>query len=333
MESVRGGRSNFFKKFDLPPLKVLYLLIIMSTTNSKIKTQWQAKPILLVCGLSGAGRSTALQVFEDLNYLCTDGIPPSLINEFASLMQKSEMLTFKGLALGIDVAKQQKDVLLQDITPILNTLQKQGQYCSIIFLDASDEIILKRYATTRRPHPLEKEGLTLENAIEKERKKLLPLKSLAQIVIDTSRFSLHDFRRFLQRHFDTYCENSSTMHINLISFGYKYGMPREADLVYDMRFLPNPYFIDELKPKSGLDVSVVNFIFNEPTHKDYKDKFLEHIKFSLPYYENEGRYRLCIAIGCTGGQHRSVAMTEILNKALTQAGYAVTLEHRHIKLN
>ncbi len=296
-------------------------------------TMQKNKPILLVSGLSGAGRSTALQVFEDLNYLATDGIPPSFIKNFAELIQKSEMLPFQGLALGLDMSKQQKDAVLQEIVPILNLLQSQGQPCQIIFLEASNEIILKRYATTRRPHPLEKYGYTLETAIDKEKMVLEPIKNLAQIVIDTSKFSLHDLRRYIQKHFTEIFENTANMHINLISFGYKYGVPKEADLVYDMRFLPNPYFIEDLKPQTGLDPRVVNYIFQDETFKDYRDKFLEHLKFTLPYYENEGRYRLCLALGCTGGQHRSVAMAEILNKALIQAGYAVILEHRHLKIN
>ncbi len=289
--------------------------------------------ILLVCGQSGAGRSTALQVFEDLNYLTTDGVPPSLILDFANLAQKPKMRTFKGLALGIDLNKQQKDLSLQEIIPVLNSLHGQGLACSIIFLEANNDVLLKRYATTRRPHPLEKEGYTLQIALEREKAFLQPLKEVSQFIVDTSNFSIHDLRRYIQKYFSNFSENIFSMHINLISFGFKYGVPKEADLVFDMRFLPNPYFDDKLKKMTGFDVDVINYIFKEYTFKEFRDKFLEYIKFLLPYYESEGRYRLCLAIGCTGGQHRSVAMTNILDKALTKAGYSITLEHRHLKLN
>ncbi len=305
----------------------------MTEHNTQIQQDFPPKPILLVCGLSGAGRSTALQVFEDLQFFTVDGIPSSLITEFANLAQKPEMQSFKGFVLGIDMSKQQAPSPL-DIIPIIDTLQKANQSCSIIFLEASNDILLKRYATTRRPHPYEKKNLTLESAIIHEREALTPLKDIVNLVLDTSNFSLHDLRRALQKRYDSLQEDIlSSMHINLISFGFKYGVPKEADMVYDMRHLPNPYFVEELRPLNGKDKPIVDYIFTEQKYVFFRERFIEFIKFNLPYFESEGRYRLCLAIGCTGGQHRSVAMTEFLHKALVQAGYAVTLEHRHLTLN
>jgi len=301
--------------------------------NTNAQTPCTSKPILIVSGLSGAGMSTALQVFEDLNFFTADGLPPTLIKEFSALAKKPDMQHFKGLALGIDTRREKKDAPLQELMPALDKIRQDGQSISIIFLEASNDSIMKRYATTRRPHPLEIEGLTLETAIIKERKLLEPIKTYANIVFDTSNYSLHDLRRAIQRQFNEVKENTSAMHINLISFGFKYGVPKEADMVFDVRFLPNPYFVEELRTFSGQDENIVQYIFKEKSTRDFRDKFLEYLQFTLPYFDKEGRYRLCIAIGCTGGRHRSVAITEFISKALIQSGYAVTLEHRHLNLD
>ena len=290
------------------------------------------KSILLISGLSGAGMSTALQVFEDLNFFTADGLPPSLINEFSALAKKPDMQHFKGLALGIDMRREKKDTPLQDLMPALDNMRKEGQNSSIIFLEASNDSIMKRYSTTRRPHPLEIEGLTLETAINKERLLLDPIKQHANFIFDTSNYSLHDLRRAIQRKFNKVKENTSAMHVNIISFGFKYGVPKEADMVFDVRFLPNPYFIEELRPYSGQDKNITDYIFKEKNARDFRDKLLEYLHFTFPYFDNEGRYRLCLAIGCTGGRHRSVAITEFISKALAQSRYAVTLEHRHLNL-
>lgn len=306
---------------------------VNETINIKYQAPYTTKPILLVSGLSGAGMSTALQVFEDLNFFTADGLPPSLIKEFVNLAKKPEMQHFKGIALGIDIRREKKDAPLQDLLPTLDLMRKEGQNSSIIFLEASNDSIIKRYATTRRPHPLEIEGLTLETSIIKERLLFNSIKAHANIIIDTSNYSLHDLRRDIQHRFTKVEENTSAMHINIISFGFKYGVPKEADMVFDVRFLPNPYFNEELRPFSGQDKSIVDFIFKEQSTLDFRNKFLEYLQFTLPYFDKEGRYRLCIAIGCTGGRHRSVAMTEFINKALIRSGYVVTLEHRHLNLD
>lgn len=306
---------------------------INETINISSQIPHTAKPILLVSGLSGAGMSTALQVFEDLNFFTADGLPPSLIKEFVNLVKKPDMQHFKGLALGVDIRRANKNTPLQDLLPTLDLMRKEEQNCSILFLEASNDSIMKRYATTRRPHPLEIEGFTLETAIIKERLLLDSIKKHANIVIDTSNYSLHDLRRDIQHRFNKVEENTSAMHINIISFGFKYGVPKEADMVFDVRFLPNPYFNEELRPFSGQDKKIVDYIFEDQSFLDFRNKFLEYLQFTLPYFDNEGRYRLCIAIGCTGGRHRSVAMTEFINEALMKSGYVVTLEHRHLNLD
>jgi len=285
--------------------------------------------VLAVIGLSGAGKSTVLQVLEDLHFFTADGLPPSLISQFFHLFQAPSMEHFRGLALGIDL---RRGGTYAELTQALNRLRSKGAHPSLFFLEAQQDVILRRYATTRRPHPLEREGLSLEQAMGEECRRLAPIRDAADFVLDTSPFSPHDLRREIQRRWLSSRTISSAMRVNLISFGFKYGVPSEAELVFDLRFLPNPYFVEELRPLSGLDEAVRDHIFAQEPAQRFRDQFLDFLRFLLPCYDQEGRYRLCIALGCTGGRHRSVAMTEITAHALRQAGYSVLVEHRHWNL-
>jgi len=191
---------------------------------------------------------------------------------------------------------------------------------------------MRRYATTRRPHPLESGELGLEQALAKEQTMLAPLRKDAELVLDTSEYSIHDLRRMIQERFTSKEHVGQGMRVHVISFGFKYGVPAEADLVFDLRFLPNPYFVPALRPMSGKDAAVADYVFKSDPGLTFKDKLQEFLLYLLPLYAAEGRYRVAVAIGCTGGRHRSVAMSESLYATLHDSGYSVTLEHRHYDL-
>ncbi len=285
--------------------------------------------VFIVVGLSGAGKSTALHVFEDLGYFTVDGLPTSLIHEMSSLMQRDSMRHFQGIAIGISLHSQS---LAEDINNAMQSVCTQTIEPCLIFLEAQENELMRRYATTRRPHPLEREGMGLEQAIEAEKRNLATVRTMADMVIDTSQFSIHDLRRALQERWGNTGKAQHKLKINIVSFGFKYGIPKEADFVFDLRFLPNPYFDRDLRPLSGKDASIVNFVFNKEPEQEFLLKFVEFMLLTIARIEHEGRYRLTLALGCTGGRHRSVATAEHLSKVIKQAGYITSLEHRHLTL-
>ena len=284
--------------------------------------------VCIVTGLSGAGKSTALGVFEDLGYFTVDGLPAALAPDMAALMARPSMSRYKGMAIGMDI--RQSD-FLEDINMALAQMTGDGYRPMQLFLEAAPHELMRRYATTRRPHPLEREGLGLEEALAEERKRLAPLRETADLVVDTSRFSIHDLRRAIQKRWRAK-EKLRAIRVNVLSFGYKYGVPREADMVFDMRFLPNPYFEAALRPLSGKDKAVADYVLQSSGAQEFFQKLRDLLFFMLPLMESEGRYRVSIAIGCTGGRHRSVAVAEELTQALRQADYTATVEHRHLEL-
>lgn len=287
-------------------------------------------PTVIIVGLSGAGKSTALQVFEDLKFITADGLPISMLPEVVRLFRSQQPEGCNGLALGVgQLSETVAESLLRGLHLIAQTEKERPL---LLFLTASSSVILRRYATTRRPHPLERQGLGLEQAMHEEVDRLFPLREAADIVIDTSNLSIHDLRRKIQTKWTVATSSLKSLKVNLLSFGFKYGAPREADLVFDLRFLPNPYFVDCLKPLSGKDKAVFDYVFAESASREFKARLIEFLQYLLPLYDAEGRYRLTIAIGCTGGRHRSVAMVEALSKALLKNDYAVSVEHRHMEL-
>lgn len=285
--------------------------------------------VSIVTGLSGAGKSTALRVFEDLRHLAVDGLPASLAPEMAAMMQRESMRHFKGIALGMDIRQGN---FLEELHAALGQLSRMGIRPQLIFLEADDKTLMHRYAATRRPHPLEREGMSLGGALQAERERLKPLRDMADLVLNTSRFSIHDLRRAIQKRWSNDIGSGRSLRVNIMSFGFKYGIPHESDMVFDLRFLPNPYFIEELRPLSGKDKPVADYIFASPIATEYCAKLLDLVLFLLPQMETEGRYRMTIALGCTGGRHRSVAFAEYLGQGVKQAGYPVSLEHRHLEL-
>lgn len=284
--------------------------------------------VCIVTGLSGAGKSTALGVFEDLGYFTVDGLPAALAPDMAALMARPSMSRYKGMALGMDIRQSE---FLEDINMALSQMTGDGYRPMLLFLEAAPHELMRRYATTRRPHPLEREGLGLEEALAAERERLAPLRESADLVVDTTRFSIHDLRRAIQKRWRAK-EKLRAIRVNVLSFGYKYGVPREADMVFDMRFLPNPYFEPALRPLSGKDKAVADYVLHSPGAEEFFQKLRDLLFFMLPLMESEGRYRVSIAIGCTGGRHRSVAVAEELTQALRQADYSATVEHRHLEL-
>ena len=285
-------------------------------------------PVCIVTGLSGAGKSTVLKVFEDMGFFTVDGLPAGLAPDMIRLLSQADGSTFTGIALGMDV--RQGDLL--DIEQTLVRLSSYGIHPRLLFVTADAAILMQRYAATRRPHPLEREGMGLEAALEAERQRLGPLLDMADITLDTANFSIHDLRRAVQQHWGETQGLRHALRINLISFGFKYGVPKEADFVFDLRFLPNPYFVDALRPLSGKDAVVREYVFAPPWAREFRAHFFAFIQFLLPMCDADGRYRLAIAVGCTGGRHRSVSMAEELCKVLQPSGYSISLEHRHLEL-
>ena len=283
--------------------------------------------LVVVSGLSGAGKSTALRVFEDLGFFCVDGLPVTMAPKLAGLFTGDDA-SHRGLALGLDLRQHDFADAWQQA---LDELQDMGVDVQVVFLEAALDTLMKRYATTRRPHPLESRKLGLEQALEEERRILMPLRRQAELVIDSSHFSIHDLRRRIQEKWSV-LEDTGGLKIHVISFGFKYGVPSEADLVFDLRFLPNPYFDETLRPMSGQDAAVAEYVLGGPPGSEFREKVLDFLGYLLPLYATEGRYRLTLALGCTGGRHRSVATAEAVAAALRDKGYAVTLEHRHFDL-
>lgn len=285
-------------------------------------------PTVVITGLSGSGKSTALNVFEDLGYFCVDGLPASLMPKLANLFMGQGDTRHRGLALGMDMRQVDFE---SGWKQALQEMQIDKIPPQIIFIEASTQEIMRRYATTRRPHPLESEGYGLGEAVEEERRRMAPLRDAADMIMDTTEFSIHDLRRKLQDKWHFMEGQGPSMKVHIMSFGFKYGIPTESDLLFDLRFLPNPFFVDELKPLSGKDPSIVDYVFSVEPGLSFLPRLKDFLLYLVPLYAQEGRFRLTIALGCTGGRHRSVATAEAIFDSLRQAGYTVSLEHRHIE--
>jgi len=284
--------------------------------------------IVILTGLSGSGKSTALRVFEDLGFFCVDGLPVSLVPKLISLFDVKGGQRYKGLALGMDVRQADLDT---DWGRTLAQIKIKDLSPQIIFFEADTQEIIRRYATTRRPHPLESATNGLEQAVSEERRRMTPLRDAADMVIDTTHFSIHDLRRKLQEKWASMRITPGTLKVHVMSFGFKYGPPSEADMIFDLRFLPNPYFVKELREQTGKDAPVRDYVLAADPGQEFLRRLTEFLLYLLPLYAKEGRYRLTLAFGCTGGRHRSVAVAESIFDTLSKAGYNISLEHRHIE--
>jgi len=294
-----------------------------------MQVQPEQKNVVVVSGMSGSGKSTALKVFEDMGFFCVDGLPARMAPALIELFFNSSAQDYPGLAMGMDL--RQPDFAGQ-WREVLNDIQKMSIRPTIIFTDSSDPVLVRRYATTRRPHPLASGNLGLEGALEREREILAPIRTQADLVIDTSHFSVHDLRRVIQDKWGCLASRCQGMRVHLISFGFKYGAPAESDMVTDLRFLPNPYFDEALRPLSGQDEAIARYVLDREPGREYMRRLLDFLDFILPLYAAEGRYRLTMAFGCTGGRHRSVAVTEAVLAHLREQEFSVSVEHRHFSL-
>ncbi|MGM8212585.1 RNase adapter RapZ [Virgibacillus sp. W0430] len=279
--------------------------------------------LVIITGMSGAGKTLAVQSFEDLGYYCVDNLPPTLLPKFLELMKDSTNNITK-VALVIDLrGREFFDSLFEGLDFLANEDWLEEH---IIFLDATNETLVSRYKETRRSHPLGAGGLPLEG-IKQEREILDELRGRAHKIIDTTNLKPKNLREKIA---DIYREeNQSTFSVHLVSFGFKYGIPIDADLVFDVRFLPNPHYVAHMKPLTGLDKEVSEYVFKWSDTQKFTDKVLDLLQFMLPQYKKEGKSQLVIAIGCTGGQHRSVALTEYFAKQLSPA-YKAHISHRDI---
>ncbi len=277
--------------------------------------------LVVVTGMSGAGKTVAMQSFEDLGYFCVDNMPPALLGKFWELVKESGKIS--KVALVIDLRSR---AFYDEIFGMLQELDDGNDNLrpKILFLDASDEELVARYKETRRAHPLAMDGRVLDG-IQRERELLSEIKSKAQLVIDTSKISPRQLREELFLNFES--DQSTAFHVNVMSFGFKYGVPIDADIVMDVRFLPNPYYVKELREKTGNDQAVYDYVMNSEMTEEFYQRFIKMLRFVMPGYQKEGKSSVTIAIGCTGGQHRSVALANRIGKAL-QEKYPVNITHR-----
>lgn len=276
--------------------------------------------IFVVTGLSGAGRSTALRVLEDVGFFCVDNLPPALAPGLLALAHQEGKLERVGL--GIDV---RTGTFLSGAERTLSELESEGHEVKVIFLDCADEVLVRRFSETRRPHALARDG-DLHRAIARERERLSGLRARADIVIDTTELSVHDLRRHLIDYIGRGADRPS-MVVRLLSFGFKYGIPVHADLVFDLRFLPNPHFVESLRPKTGMEPEVSEFVLQSAETQGLLDRLRPLLDYTLPRYAREGKAYLTIAFGCTGGRHRSVAVAEELGRQLGET-HEVVVSHR-----
>jgi len=281
--------------------------------------------IVVITGMSGSGKSTAVRALEDEGFYCIDNLPVRLFRQFVELIEKSGE-TFKGVVLVTDIRGRD---LSTGIVESFRELRSVGHELEVLFFDASDEVLIRRFAETRRRHPAD-EHCTVPEGIRIERERLAALRQNATLVIDTSEFNVHQLKEQVIRIIKGE-QGSSHFTVEIISFGFRYGVPLDANLVMDVRFLPNPHFVPELRPYSGLEPQVRNFVLEQQDTKVFLDQFLSLLQFLIPAYRREGKSYLTIAIGCTGGRHRSVAITQAAASRFETLGLKVRISHRDIE--
>jgi UPF0042 nucleotide-binding protein len=283
--------------------------------------------IIIITGLSGSGKSTAISAFEDAGFYCVDNMPVALLPKFLELpIQSNSEIT--GLAFVMDLREKS---FLYTYSLVFNSLKKKGYQFKILFLEADEESLLKRYSQTRRHHPLSQDKSLLEG-IRIEQEQLKELKITADKIIDTSRYTVHDLKSVINN-IAQQNKNVAPMRINILSFGFKYGTPHDASLIMDVRFLANPYFVPELKDFNGKSQEIKNYVLNNYEARRFTKKFLDLLDYLIPLYEKEGKAYLTIAVGCTGGRHRSVTIAEALFEHIKKPGRQIIITHRDIDLN
>lgn len=283
----------------------------------------EAIQVVIISGLSGSGKSTAVKALEDLNFFCVDNLPLVLVTTFVNLCRQSGSITRVAL-----VADIREGEFLKAFTTIHKELKEAGTPLEVLFLDAGDGALLHRFQETRRRHPLAPEG-DVQEGIRREREALEEIRRVADHILDTTELTVHDLRREMNRLFTTAAE-TFRMTISLVSFAYRHGLPEHADLTLDVRFLPNPNFVEELRSRTGLEQQVADYVLSQPDTQTFLLKFFDLVDFLVPLYEKEGKAYLTIAIGCTGGRHRSVVMVRRLENHLMKRYEHIRVEHRDI---
>ena len=281
--------------------------------------------VVIITGLSGSGKSTALRALEDIGFFCVDNLPVVLLPRFLKITA-DESHDIADIAMVMDLRQQS---FLEKYSRIFNRLKDRGYRIEILFLDAGDDALLNRFSETRRVHPLSGRGSVMEGIL-REREKLSPLKQMADKIIDTTSINIHQLKDTVQRCFLNSTALEKLLVIHVTSFGYRYGLPADADVVLDVRFLPNPHYAEHLKHYDGHNKSVREFVFEDESSKVFMQKLLDLMAFLLPLYEKEGKARLNVALGCTGGKHRSVAVANQLAAYFIDRNYNVTINHRDI---
>ncbi len=278
--------------------------------------------LVIITGLSGSGRSATLKAFEDMGFNCVDNLPLALLSQFVEFARGSEE-AFRS-AIGIDIREKG---FPERLPALYRELKSQGLSLEMLFLDAADQTIVRRFSETRRPHPLARGATPLLDGIRRERTALAEVRKLADRIIDTTDYTVHDLRQTIERHYAA-GDAGRPLVTTLLTFGYKFGVPYDLDLLFDLRFLPNPHFVPELRPRTGEDPGVRGYIMAQPDSAEFLDRLQGFIEYLLPRYRREGKSYLTIGFGCTGGRHRSVAVSLMIAERLRQSGYDVIIKHR-----
>src|SRR2546426_5189722 len=282
----------------------------------------RAGELVIITGMSGSGKASVLKAFEDLGYYCVDNLPVGLIPRFAELVGQSSEI--ERTALVVDV---REGTQLEALPAIVKSVKRMLP-TKMIFLEAEESVLLRRYSETRRPHPLGT-GAPVQSSLAAERRHLRPIRAMADLVIDTSRFNVHELRSYITERFQKQ-ESDKNIMVSCVSFGFKHGVPEDADLLFDVRFLPNPHFVPEFRPLTGRHPKVARYIRSFPQTREFIDRISELLVYLLPHYIREGKSYLTIAFGCTGGHHRSVMITDQIHKHLSDAGYRAKVTHRDL---
>lgn len=279
---------------------------------------------IIITGLSGSGKSGATKCFEDLGFFCVDNLPAKLVPTFVELCTKKGE-EIEHVALTMDIRERE---FLDDFPQIYTTMKKQGYRFSILFLEASDDTLQRRFNETRRPHPLAFNRPVLQGILE-ERERMQPIREMADVTLDTSVLNIHELKEHIHKIYSP-DRKEGTLILSLTSFGYKYGIPFNSDIILDVRFLPNPFFVPELKTRTGLEEQVKDYVFRSKDWNEFRQRMENLLLFLLPKYVTEGKTYLSLSIGCTGGKHRSVAIVDYLEELLKREGYLVRCKHRDI---
>jgi len=289
-------------------------------TEQQLSTQF-----IIITGLSGSGKSGTIKCFEDLGFFCVDNLPAKLIPTFVQLCtKKGEEIS--RVAMIVDIRERD---FLHDFPGTYQMLKEQGYNFQILFLEASDEVLVRRFSETRRPHPLAFDRPVLQGITE-ERRRLEPIRELADVIIDTSSINIHELRDHINKLYEPPTANAKPLIISIISFGYKHGIPFNSDIIFDVRFLPNPYFNENLKSFTGSDAQVKEFVFGSEDTQEFLRRVKELLTFLLPRFVREGKTYLTISVGCTGGKHRSVVIADYIENLVREQGYEVRCKHRDI---